>query len=381
MDSAQLTTQQVNQLHNVMMESFDVFGLELLMKLHVGRAPHSVFNPYVPPAKMMMDVVQAAQMQHWVPDLISGMRRANPGSAKIAAFASSVGLSAMPSGLETKISKAYPFIDIELMRKRLAEVEAQVCQIEISGGGEMRYGTGFLVGPNRVMTNFHVVEPVHAKKRTPGDVVLRFDYKKLNGKPTYFGTTFALAEETWLLDHSRRAPGDGQAQSSAVPEPTQLDYAILQLAVDAGNTAAFTEELVDSDKNDKLLPRGWVTPPPEGAVVLAPNDPVFIVQHPATQPIKLAHHPNSVIAVNANGTRVRYLTDTDTGSSGAPCFDKNFNLAALHQGGDPDQTTPEWNQGIPIDAIVKHLSGRGLAHLVSGEAIGATIDVSTSLNG
>ena len=44
----------------------------------------------------------------------------------------------------------------------------------------------------------------------------------------------------------------------------------------------------------------------------------------------------SLLSSNANNTRVRYRTNTEEGSSGAPCFDKDWELVALHHSGDPN---------------------------------------------
>ena len=67
--------------------------------------------------------------------------------------------------------------------------------------------------------------------------------------------------------------------------------------------------------------------------------------------------------MNANRSRVRYSTNTESGSSGSPCFDQNWNLVALHHGGDPNFDVghrPEFNEGIPVDAIVTFLNRQGL---------------------
>ena len=64
----------------------------------------------------------------------------------------------------------------------------------------------------------------------------------------------------------------------------------------------------------------------------------------------------------ANGTRVTYTVNTEGGSSGAPCFNTDWELVALHHSGDPNfdpDHKPEYNEGIPIAAIVALLTERG----------------------
>ena len=60
--------------------------------------------------------------------------------------------------------------------------------------------------------------------------------------------------------------------------------------------------------------------------------------------------------LNANGTRVRYATNTLGGSSGSPVFDLEWNLIALHHYGDPVYSHPaQYNQGVPIHLIRERL--------------------------
>jgi hypothetical protein len=88
----------------------------------------------------------------------------------------------------------------------------------------------------------------------------------------------------------------------------------------------------------------------------ATNKVLFIVQHPLGSPLKLT--ANIYRSTNSNNTRVTYLNDTESGSSGSACFSANWDLVALHHSGDPDYKQPEYNEGIPITAIVNLLQER-----------------------
>ena len=105
------------------------------------------------------------------------------------------------------------------------------------------------------------------------------------------------------------------------------------------------------------------TPP-----VFTPGTPLSIMQHPQGEPLKLSFDDDAVIAVNANGTRVTYTTNTERGSSGAPCFNARWELVALHHSGDPNfdpAHKPTYNEGIPIAAIVALLQARGHSSLLA----------------
>jgi V8-like Glu-specific endopeptidase len=71
--------------------------------------------------------------------------------------------------------------------------------------------------------------------------------------------------------------------------------------------------------------------------------------------------------LNANGTRVRYATNTLGGSSGSPVLDMDCRLIALHHYGDKAYQHPAYNQGIPIEAIRKLLESRGKAGNLGGK--------------
>ena len=80
--------------------------------------------------------------------------------------------------------------------------------------------------------------------------------------------------------------------------------------------------------------------------------------------MKLALDTQAVIGANANGTRVRYRTNTDPGSSGSPCFTMDWDLVALHHYGDPKWLNPLFNQGVPIELIRRHIEANGLGNML-----------------
>lgn len=149
-------------------------------------------------------------------------------------------------------------------------------------------------------------------------------------------------------------PRDG-AGEAADPDPSELDYALVRLAGRPGSAP-----LGEGAEPGAPL-RAWISPV-EGHVFV-PDSPLFIVQHPKGEPIKLALDTQAVLGVNGNGTRVRYRTNTEKGSSGSPCFNQSWELVALHHMGDPDFSighAPTYNQGIPITKIVERLARSGL---------------------
>ncbi len=214
--------------------------------------------------------------------------------------------------LEKRVFRA-GFSDIAQWRARLAQAELAVCRIEAPAWQAL--GTGFLVGPDLVMTNRHVIE-TFAPRRTP-PILARFDFKLSgDGERLREGEAFALAP-AWLV------------ASSPVDE---LDFAILRLAQPAG--------LRPTTSGASDVARGWITPRWRP---LEPDETIFVIQHPQGETLKLAAGRFDA----REPTRLRYRVDTEPGSSGAPCFTAQMELIALHRGASDGLA----NQGVPIDAV------------------------------
>ena len=238
-----------------------------------------------------------------------------PQDATLRQFAERVQLApAVPDerDLEKRVFRA-GFSDIAQWRARLGQAERAVCRIEAPAWRAL--GTGFLIGPDLVMTNRHVVDPFASQAEPP--FVVRFDFKlSPDGTRLREGQTFDLARD-WLVASSPVA---------------QLDFAVLRLVDAAG--------LEPTGGTAGAPPRGWITPRWRE---LEPDETIFVIQHPHGDTLKLA----SGRFDGREPTRLRYRVDTEPGSSGSPCFTAQMELVALHRGSAEGLA----NQGVPFDAI------------------------------
>lgn len=322
--------------------------------------------------EVVFKVIQAARMEGWLDDFVLAVLQARPKNAEIFALAQDLGLASTDvkkGGLELIIREKNGFLDVAAWRAKLGEIEGQVCKIEIATNKGTATGTGFLVGPDLVLTNYHVMEPVlHGEKGDAApedavamraDAVFTFDYKVLpGGKVLSQGTKFGLAPgalQDWLIDSSPYSAADTLEQP---PGEEELDYALVRLGGAPGDGY-----LGGADQADLDAPRRGFVEVPTEAAELTPGEALFIVQHPDGRPLQLAFDTDSVIGVNDDKTRVRYKTNTLGGSSGSPCFDVNWRLVALHHFGDPNYVPifvpAQYNQGIPIHAVRGLLKKRG----------------------
>ncbi|CAJ0849285.1 hypothetical protein AMST5_00103 [freshwater sediment metagenome] len=216
---------------------------------------------------------------------------------------------------------------------KLSTISSLICRIEAT-----QLGTGFLVAPDLVLTNYHVVKPEIDSGAT-GSAKCRFDY--LSDEED--GVEVKLHAQKPFVAFSKYAPDEvGNASS---PQPGELDYALLRLESPLGDAPS---------PKSAGKPRGFIRllpdmQPPGADKIL------FVMQHPAGR--ALSTSLGLSLGTFFNGMRLRYTADTEAGSSGSPVFDQNLKLIALHHVGDPGSQFggAAWNQGVPVSKIVAHI--------------------------
>lgn len=243
------------------------------------------------------------------------------------------------------------FIDVAQLAGAVYSARA-VCLIK-RPKGEKR-GTGFLIGPDLLLTNNHVLP----SEKHIANAAAVFDYTNdLNGVETA-GREFSFTE---FLSGS---------------PPEKLDYSLVRLA-ERPFPGLIKEDIETGTSLLDLFRRGKH----RGYLLLAPlfiqeSQRVNIIQHPRGQPSKVVLTRNYVPA-DMTEERVQYLADTMEGSSGSPVFNVHWEVVALHHSGKPypaesvaDKAKKAWkgvfrvNEGIPIAAILNDLKSKELAGLL-----------------
>jgi hypothetical protein len=317
------------------------------------------------------ELLETAEREGWSIDLMREAYRFNPGQPELMSAFDALGLAILArvqangadagppetkvtsSGFEAILKARVAMLDLGVWRTRLSEIEARVCRVEIEGRAA---GTGFLVGPNAVLTNYHVLKPIIVNPKRAKDVACRFDYELLADGTRLPGVAVKLHPKDWRADDSPYTEDEEALKPDrSVPDEEHLDYALIVLERNFGAESATPA------KNGPQ--RGWISLP-EAPPKLEPGDALTIVQHPDGAPLKLALDTEAVIGFNAKRTRLRYATNTEPGSSGSPCFALDWTLVALHHYGDPALNHPRFNQGVPIDKIRGRIERGGMAKLV-----------------
>lgn len=294
----------------------------------------------------LVEVLQDGQSNGWTNDLVAGAQKDKPGNPrlKVLNYLGDLTSAPPPAGrtLEDIVRADGGFQDVLVWVRRLDQVVRKICRIEYPLNQGV--GTGWLVANDLVLTNWHVAAPIISGARESEAYHCRFDYAT-DPTGTNAGVAFPLAKNAVLS--SSPASTLELGTGTAAPTLGALDYALLRLSQNAGDTVS------------PLGPnRGWIATsrgrpiPPDGSIML-------VLQHPSGDPLKM--DIGFVLGRNGDGSRLKHNTTTVSGSSGSPCLNVKLELVALHNAGDPmyDGVTgaAKENHAVPIEPILAKLDG------------------------
>ena len=188
------------------------------------------------------------------------------------------------------------YLDVGFL-KRAIEQSASVCRIEIPSRNIM--GTGVLITPNKLLTNYHVLQPSEEDNIQSNalNAILKFGCFTSDNDITTQSKSFQLDRVKPILKFSKIE---------------NLDYILLQV-----------ESKITQEKDIK--PARWdIYNLPQERMGLN------VLQHPEGDSMKLSISQNGVTGVYQEYGLFQYVNKTASGSSGSPCFDENWFLVALH---------------------------------------------------
>ncbi|MCA9030245.1 MAG: trypsin-like peptidase domain-containing protein [Planctomycetaceae bacterium] len=341
------------QIFTTLRDSFSQPELERLLDFDMNVKLSHIAKPGNDEA-VFYEVVDWAKRNDRLVDLFEGAFKARPRNATLNEIANQVGknlkaehvrvveeltrldahdtrreqlLESVPDlpGLEAVAVAASGAVDFSASSfvARYYDMRRRICAI---GSREAHVGTGFLIGPDCIMTNYHVVQEC----RRLAEPIL---------------ATFDLYDETPLNELPRLGVNVDNLLAESIA--TQLDMAILQLdSTPEGNRGHF--EL------SKYRPEFRET--------------LFVMGHPGGRnaeaqsiPLPLSIRYGALFDHDSHSRRISYSARTSPGSSGSPVFRENCELMGLHHHGEHLVN----NHGIPMWAIIEHLEQRGMEHLVS----------------
>lgn len=239
-----------------------------------------------------------------------------------------------------------------LARKRLCRIET-VGMVE----GQLKpvTGTGFLVGPSAVLTNWHVIRDVPSPR---GDTPLRviFDYGQTTGIPTA-AVSVVQARDSWRIESSEAGPLEPQGAT----EGWWLDQAE-RLAWRQSHSGNLDFAVIHVEGAPGLQRGYYDLATAEQALA---DGTCFVLHHPSSQGRTLtAGHFR--FSQETLGYRVFHTASTAKGSSGGLVLDTNGRPTAIHYLGlGEDALTPasaasaadrQINVAVPLKSIAAKLA-------------------------
>lgn len=236
-----------------------------------------------------------------------------------------------PNGFERVIGQS-DLLPINFLDRGRRCADA-VCRIKLPMDGGHAYGTGFLVGPRLLLTNNHVIASAAEAAQAEAEFGYDHDLDGVVREPVQFNL-----------------------------DPRSLLFTSAELDITLVAVAAFAESGVPLDRY------GWLPLIPLSGKSVD-GEWVSIVQHPGGQPKQIAIHasqivklPSAIIGGVNLANFIHYSTDTEPGSSGAPVFNDQWQVVAIHHKavpapGQPPGAPPRWlgNEGVRISAIFRLL--------------------------
>lgn len=235
-------------------------------------------------------------------------------------------------GLEAVTSVTAGLDDPRALIQAVRDAMARTAMIEVAGQPR---GTGFLVGPDLLLTAAHVIGFRQAPPVLPAGMFARFDYNDVPGRS--LAETGVRVPVVGVVTASPPTSAEGVGRVVDWNAPADcLDFALLRLGFQA-------------PAEREAEPRG-VYPLDETEYDFRGAPALIIPQHPLGQTqrytmIRTAPERNDA------GTRIRYKGITLNGSSGSPVVDTRGRLVAVHHYSQDGN-----NQGVPISRIAKAIS-------------------------
>ncbi len=250
-------------------------------------------------------------------------------------------------------------------RQFWADAMPRVCVIVSEANEEIRRGTGFLLGPDLILTAYHVVGD-HIREGQQidppaGRCFAIFDH--FEGAPIEDATSqvqgrWVPFHDTWLEACSPALQYDGKFANPNAADRARLqnalDFALVRLAEPVGR---------ESYTGGGGRARSWFTYDPAESEMQA-GQRVLMPQHPFGFPQKL--DVGFFVEECPSGSRLRSDIEASKGSSGAPCFraaNDAFPLVGMHNAAyAPRRRLAVMNQAIKFAMIADQIGNLLQAH-------------------
>ncbi|NEO86188.1 MAG: trypsin-like peptidase domain-containing protein [Spirulina sp. SIO3F2] len=200
-----------------------------------------------------------------------------------------------------------------------------VCKISFTDSD--RTGTGILIAPDLVLTNYHVLSSKLVEEKAQLETLAQslqfeFGYISQENVESVPADRFTVAAHEPVLAWSA---------------PPKLDYALLRV-----------EGAIVKADYLKPLSMATISQP-------SPQTSLNLLHHPAGRTMQISLSTNGVVQVDPQRGRIWYVNHTQGGSSGSPCFTGDWDLVALHHA-SVSRGFGSLREGILLQSIVAEIA-------------------------
>ena len=368
----QVKQREYQLLNEALVDAFDLQSLSTMLEFGMGARLDNI----VAPANLnytAFELIGYYNRRDQVEKLVQAAWRFNPTNGQLYEVAQSLGkatqmtthigekVTPLEAGeLEKLVRRRVLKMPARETREQMMRVEGRMCVVErrLEGGRGEALGSGFLIGPDAVLTNYHVVNN-YLQGNQAQNLQVRFDAgpRQDRIRQAGEGVTFGVDEIPLAAPYTDGDPLNLQK----APAENELDFAILLLSEAAGNARVGGV----AGPGQVVVERGWMAMP-EGDPVVEAGDPLIIYQYPGGRELMMAIDTEAVVETKWDDMRLRYRNNTEPGSSGSPVFDMEWKLMALHHAGGPGPEPANFNQGIPIALIRDYVEAADQGYLFGG---------------
>jgi hypothetical protein len=370
-----LTGPQLGQIRKAIVDAYSGAGAQAIDELNLaitdyieGRTVFQYVAVNIPFHLQVGELLARANAEGWLATLLGAVRQDRSDREDLQRLLRSL-LSTVPAEQVLAFAAGRASFD-ELSRHELQQLlpgsalvmpavmeqrMRAVCRVDYADLSPPAVGTGFLIGADLVLSNWHVLRRAIEGPDKARDLRFRFDVRTDSQAVDGAGRVARAAENGAAVLRWRPAGADEISGGAGEPSMQQLDYGLIRLSERVGDDP--TPGSAAGRRRGYISVRRTM---PQADV----DSSLMVLQHPMRGPLQFAIGVSK--GPSATGSRFRHTAATQKGSSGSPVLAPDLGLVGLHNGAGfgTVRAAGAFNTAVPIAHIIDDLSDAGITEIL-----------------